>query len=483
MTFLKVDNDSPTLNITLGRSGCVVAILVMDKDNSINLVDYTINYQYENQTIKSVIAKDQLSATIYAESPITIDGQKYYFADGATTSMELGSSENVLNVALRKANNYNYSVTTNLGTTISEGICIEGDDVTVPYSHFINVDGKLYSYGVTDKEYRLTITPNVDGFNKTLDYSDAKIDNVVYYSEGENIEGAVVTSAGNNMVVRSSNAACGYAPNDIELVNLTPGKYEVTSFTYANNNVGCTLSFAYGDEAYDHVVTDMSNGDTKSQIIVVNKACPFVWKKSGDAKNGLDYIYIRRISDIAPISSAAFATYSPSSNVIVPSAESGIKVYTAKVEGNQINLTQVKAGNVLKAGTGYVVAGEEKSYEFALTNKTAEAIEGNDLKVATGEGLTATADTKYYVLTKRTEGVGFGKVAADVNIPAGKCYIDLTATASKATFLSFGGETTGISNMEVAKANTNEYFSLQGVKTMKPNKGIYIHNGKKVVIK
>ncbi len=186
--------------------------------------------------------------------------------------------------------------------------------------------------------------------------------------------------------------------------------------------------------------------------------------------------------DLAPISSAKFATYSPSSNVIVPAEESGIKVYTAKVEGNQINLTQVEAGKVLKAGTGYVVAGEEKSYEFALTNEAAEAIEGNDLKVA-GEGLTATADTKYYVLTKRAEGVGFGKVADGVNIPAGKCYIDLTETASKATFLSFGGETTAISNVNAAKANANEYFSLQGVKTMKPNKGIYIHNGKKVVIK
>ncbi len=186
--------------------------------------------------------------------------------------------------------------------------------------------------------------------------------------------------------------------------------------------------------------------------------------------------------DLAPISSAKFATYSPSSNVIVPAVESGIKVYTAKVEGNQINLTQVEAGKVLKAGTGYVVAGEEKIYEFALTNEAAEAIEGNDLKVA-GEGLTATADTKYYVLTKRADGVGFGKVADGVNIPAGKCYIDLTETASKATFLSFGGETTGISNVNAAKANANEYFSLQGVKTMKPNKGIYIHNGKKVVIK
>lgn len=188
-------------------------------------------------------------------------------------------------------------------------------------------------------------------------------------------------------------------------------------------------------------------------------------------------------TDLASISSAAFATYSPSSNVIVPAEESGIKVYTAKVEGNQINLTQVEAGKVLKVGTGYVVAGEENSYKFDLTKEATEAIEGNDLKVATGEGLTATADTKYYVLTKRADGVGFGKVATGVNIPAGKCYIDLSATASKATFLSFSGETTGISNMEAAKANTNEYFSLQGVKTMKPNKGIYIHNGKKVVIK
>lgn len=483
LTFLKVDKDSPTLNITLGRSGCVVAILVMDKDNSINLVDYTINYQYENQTIKSVEKKDVLNATINAESPIIIDGQKYYFADGTTTSMELGSSENVLNVALRKANNYNYSVTTNFGTTVSIGISVEGDEVLVPYSSYINVDGKLYSCKATDKEYRLRISPNVDGFNKTLEYSDAKIDNVVYYSEGENIKGAIATSAGNNMKARSSNAACGYAPNDIELVKLTPGKYQVVSGLYSNSSGGCTLSFAYGDESYDHVAKSSSNLATNSQIIEVNKVCAFVWKKSGDSKNGLDYIYIRRISDLAPISSAKFATYSPSSNVTVPAEESGIKVYTAKVEGNQINLTQVEAGKVLKAGTGYVVAGEEKSYEFALTKEAAEAIEGNDLKVATGEGLTATADTKYYVLTKRADGVGFGKVAADVNIPAGKCYIDLTETASKATFLSFGGETTGISNVNAAKANANEYFSLQGVKTMKPNKGIYIHNGKKVVIK
>ena len=242
------------------------------------------------------------------------------------------------------------------------------------------------------------------------------------------------------------------------------------------------LSIADGTADQVGVYTYINNygrGGTKTTVVAGDKE--FALYRFSDMLTKVE-IYSPKITETVSVSKAAFATYSPSSNVIVPAEESGIKVYTAKVEDNQINLTQVEAGKVLKAGTGYVVAGNENSYEFALTNEAAEAIEGNDLKVA-GEGLTATADTKYYVLTKRAEGVGFGKVAVGVNIPVGKCYIDLTATASKATFLSFGGETTGISNMETAKANANEYFSLQGVKTMKPNKGIYIHNGKKVVIK
>lgn len=242
------------------------------------------------------------------------------------------------------------------------------------------------------------------------------------------------------------------------------------------------LSIADGTADQVGVYTYINNygkGGTKTNVVAGDKE--FALYRFSDMLTKIE-IYSPKITETVLVSEAGFATYATTNNVIVPAEESGIKVYTAKVEGNQINLTQVEAGKVLKAGTGYVVAGKEKSYEFALTSKAVEAIASNDLKVA-GEGLKATADTKYYVLTKRAEGVGFGKVADGVNIPVGKCYIDLTATASKATFLSFGGETTGISNMEAAKANANEYFSLQGVKTMKPNKGIYIHNGKKVVIK
>lgn len=45
-------------------------------------------------------------------------------------------------------------------------------------------------------------------------------------------------------------------------------------------------------------------------------------------------------------------------------------------------------------------------------------------------------------------------------------------------------ETTGISELKNNVSNTDAaYYTLQGVKVAKPVKGIYIHQGKKVIIK
>lgn len=46
------------------------------------------------------------------------------------------------------------------------------------------------------------------------------------------------------------------------------------------------------------------------------------------------------------------------------------------------------------------------------------------------------------------------------------------------------GDVTEINKIEVTtKRNDNAYYTLQGIKVLKPTKGIYIHNGKKIVIK
>ena len=46
-----------------------------------------------------------------------------------------------------------------------------------------------------------------------------------------------------------------------------------------------------------------------------------------------------------------------------------------------------------------------------------------------------------------------------------------------------GNETTGIKELETEALNDNKYYNLQGIEVAYPVKGIYIHNGKKVIVK
>ena len=49
-------------------------------------------------------------------------------------------------------------------------------------------------------------------------------------------------------------------------------------------------------------------------------------------------------------------------------------------------------------------------------------------------------------------------------------------------FLGFGGDATGINEVKAVEAK-GEFFNLAGQRVAKPVKGLYIANGKKVIIK
>ena len=186
-------------------------------------------------------------------------------------------------------------------------------------------------------------------------------------------------------------------------------------------------------------------------------------------------------TDLATVSSVGYATYSPSSNVAVPE---DVKVYTVTVNAEQtgVELNPVSAGSVIAAGTGYVLEAAEGSYPFAVSNGEAISRE-NALKVSDGNVTVGETD-KIFVLAKRNNGsVGFSIVNTGVTIPAGKAYLQLSAEA-KVSFLSFGDDATAIESVETNNNRGNgEYYTLQGVRTSAPVKGLYIINGKKVVVK
>ena len=61
---------------------------------------------------------------------------------------------------------------------------------------------------------------------------------------------------------------------------------------------------------------------------------------------------------------------------------------------------------------------------------------------------------------------------------------DTNSSANAFGFVIVGSDMTGISNVNVADKTDNSYYTLQGIKVSQPiERGIYIHNGKKIILK
>ena len=137
-------------------------------------------------------------------------------------------------------------------------------------------------------------------------------------------------------------------------------------------------------------------------------------------------------------------------------------------------LTKVDA---VKANTPYIVKGNEGTYTLAVAEDEVEAPVGNLLQISTqntGNGV--------YVLYNGASGVGF-YLWSGGSLGAGRVYLPATTNARE--FIGLDSETTGIStvNSEAKSLFNGEFFNMAGQRVAKPAKGLYIVNGKKVVIK
>lgn len=318
-----------------------------------------------------------------------------------------------------------------------------------------------------------------------------KKSDITYFAETENLGNNTGKVSDKNMSNGAYSAIKG--GETAELCKLPMGEYKVIIYLKANGNRSA-------------IIRDVDNSDNGT-----NTLCSLPINRSSAAKEysttltlykttkiglsgyttsggtnqsaDLDYIYIQRTGDATEtvsVSEAGFATYATTNNVVVPSDEN-VKVMTVKVNaaGTAIELNEVAAKTVIPAGTGILVKAPAGNCDFVVTSKEGATLENNNLVAATSD---VTSDgTKFFALTKIGDKVGFALVEKDVVIPAGKAYLEVSkGTAAK--FFGLDGEATGINSVKTAKAD-GAYYTLEGVKTTKPVKGLYIHNGKKIVVK
>lgn len=246
-----------------------------------------------------------------------------------------------------------------------------------------------------------------------------------------------------------------------------------TTFEFLINNNGYYLikSTERNEPLYPHY----DNGDLLS----------YDWQGGSYADKLVDAWILEEVTDEASLpklTKTMTAEYATIAAPVALNIPSGVKAYTAKVNGDKATLTEI-SGNVIPAGVAAVIkkTGAESSYEFTFAP---EGVSENESDL---QGVYATynvpTDTKAYVLANKEKGIGFYLLnAEDRTLAANKAYLVAPAEASgiKAFTFDFGG-TTGIDNPETA-VEAEEYYDLQGRRVMNPTKGIYVtKSGKKVL--
>lgn len=368
-----------------------------------------------------------------------------------------------------------------LKSVFSNKELVPGTKVDYVYPKYLTDDKGKVAYVCDANTFSGSVSPMEAG---TTDVKYSAYKGTAYFIEAEN---AINKSKMESANYSSGAAMRGFDTNMDLLTIPETGVYRL-SYAVCSYNVRKDCQFIVSVDDKEIATKDVNWSVNKiASTTITEDAMVFdknaVIKAKGSNGNLiLDYILLEKVtSEDVAVSAIKFATYVPTCNVVAPA---DVKVYTAKVNEakSAVVLTEVPAGSVIAKGTPVLVGAEEGSYTFVASADEAATIENNDLKAAA-------ADTKgdgatIYALVEQNGEAVFAPLKEGVAVSLGHAYLELpAASATRFYSIQFGGETTGINEVNAAAKADGAYYTLQGVKTSKAAKGIYIHNGKKVVIK
>ena len=184
------------------------------------------------------------------------------------------------------------------------------------------------------------------------------------------------------------------------------------------------------------------------------------------------------------VGSTGFATFCSPVDMDFSSV-TDIKAYIASGFNPSTGTLVLTRVTEVPAGEGLYIVGDEGSYNVPAT--TTDMVYSNLLKgVTTATTISPTdGDNTNFILANGSHGVGFYTLSAAGELAAGKAYLQLpTASVAsvKAINVVFNDEETAIKDVEQSP-NVQGIYNLQGQQVNAPRRGLYIINGKKVIIK
>lgn len=485
----KMTFDTSRWLANLAIDNVVVRSLTGDDVPATPVFTVVTKYQLEDGT---EIAEDRTDAiesgskfTPSYDESFDDENYRYTYKSGANEIASVGADATVTVVYTREEL-ANWTITAKAGGDLDESLAEftvkDAKNATYAYPRYINKDSNLYQIkkGRYDQGYVKTIN-SVKGNEDVTEEYLLNSKNVAFFAEAEDISSLTSVEDG-NVPARCSSGKAAYAASDAVIAHLSAGSYKIKAAVFGN--AGLTFNFKVGEKTVYSPDTKGYFLESESEVFTLDTDADVVLAAGGNGGNSpkvVDYIAIMKTAEPVAVSAIKFATYVPTINVVVPTEA---KVYTAKVNEakSAVLLTEVSAGSVIAKGTPVLVGAEAGSYTFAASADEAETLGNNDLKAAT-------ADTKgdgstIYALVEQDGKAVFAPLKEGVAVSVGHAYLELPAvSATRFYSIQFGGETTGINEVNAAAKADGAYYTLQGVKTSKAAKGVYIHNGKKVAIK
>ena len=162
-------------------------------------------------------------------------------------------------------------------------------------------------------------------------------------------------------------------------------------------------------------------------------------------------------------------------------ASAGTQVFAVNLTGSAITMTPIADG-IVKSGQGVVL--KNTSADITMTETTSPSTgdySGNSL-MGTMSNITNPGNA--YVLNKKNDVIGFYKLSDTGTIGANRAYLTYSGSSAHEFFGFDEGETTSIEAIDNGQSTSdNVVYDLQGRRVSQPTTGLYIVNGKKVVIK
>lgn len=276
----------------------------------------------------------------------------------------------------------------------------------------------------------------------------------------------------------------------------------------SSHNIGSQLITINGKRALRVACFSQSNAtlraNTGNLFTIKVKASSFT--KPGTAQitidgvalkvaGGYEYVPASRVDENITVSTNATTAISISgtnnwSTCILPfdcPLPDGVKAYSCTDKDDENSVLKLSPANSITGYTPYILYSED-GYSGPISgtvDPTKYPEKGFVAKGLLNGAITNQQITDGFVMQKINGIVKFYDCDGQTfNIPAGKCWVTMPeATGAKAWSFVIEGEQTNINSIEHANANTTIYnIGGQRMKNML-QKGIYITNGKKIIIK